>query len=67
MTKIEEIREQSHEQLGYRLEEIDREIFKLINELKANHKLEKPHLLKSFRKEKARILTIQTQRKKGNK
>ena len=67
MIKIEEIREQSDEQLEFRLEEIDREFFNLINELKANHKLEKPHLLKNLKKEKARILTIQTERKKGNK
>ena len=46
MTNIEEIREQSDEQLEFRLEEIDREIYNLINELKTNHKLEKPHLLK---------------------
>lgn len=67
MIKTEEIRQQSDEQLEFRLEEIGREIYNLINELKANHKLEKPHLLRSLRKEKARILTIQTERKKGIK
>jgi large subunit ribosomal protein L29 len=41
--------------------ELDREIFNLRNELAVNRKLEKPHLIKAKRKEKARILTAMTQ------
>ncbi|NGX34507.1 MAG: 50S ribosomal protein L29 [Candidatus Anoxychlamydiales bacterium] len=64
MENISEIREQAEDQLEFRLTEIDREIFDLVNELKISHKLEKPHLLKSLKKEKAQILTILTERKR---
>ena len=55
------------EDMGARVVELDREIFALRNELAMNRKLEKPHLIKAKRKEKARILTVMTQpaRSKG--
>jgi large subunit ribosomal protein L29 len=65
MVKKSEVRDQTDEHLEYRLSEINRELFDLINELKAAHKIEKPHLLKDLKKEKARILTVLTQRKKA--
>lgn len=40
--------------------DLDREIFVLRNELSLHRKLEKPHLLKAKRKEKARMLTLLT-------
>jgi len=64
MIKIEEIRDKSDEQLEFRLSEIDRESYDLTNELKSAYKLEKPHLLRDLKKEKARILTVRTERKK---
>ena len=67
MVKISEIRDQSLEQLQFRLSEIEKEIFELTNELRINHKLEKPHLLKSLKKEKAQILTNITEREKESK
>lgn len=65
MVKILEIRDQKEEQLDFRLNEIDKEIFKMTNELKTAHKLEKPHMLKELKKEKARILTVLNERKKS--
>jgi ribosomal protein L29 len=63
MVKKNEIIDQTNEHLEYRISEINRELFDLTNELKIAHKLEKPHLLKTLKKEKARILTVLTQRK----
>ena len=60
-----EIRDQTDEQLEFRLTDIDHELFDLFNELKTVHKLEKPHLLKDLKKEKARILTVLNERKKN--
>ena len=40
--------------------DLDREIFQLRNELAMQRKLEKPHLIKEKRKQKARILTLLT-------
>ena len=53
--------QQEHE-LSARLIEIDRELFALRNELAMNKKLDKPHLIKAKRKEKAQILTVMTQK-----
>jgi ribosomal protein L29 len=65
MVKIKEIKDQSDEQLDFRINEIDKELFKLINELRTAHKLEKPHMLKVLKKEKAQILTVLNERKKN--
>jgi ribosomal protein L29 len=45
--------------------ELDREIFALRNELAMNRKLEKPHLIKQKRHEKARLLTAMTQQQRS--
>lgn len=63
MTKAKEFRDQSDDQLNVRIEDIDSELFKLKCERAVTHKLEKPHLIKSLKKDKARILTILTERK----
>ena len=49
-------------EMNAKVADLDREIFDLRNELALNRKLEKPHLIKSKRKEKARLLTILTQK-----
>lgn len=45
--------------------ELDRGIFALRNELAMNRKLEKPHLIKQKRHEKARLLTAMTQQQRS--
>jgi large subunit ribosomal protein L29 len=42
--------------------DLEKEIFQLRNELAMQKKLEKPHLLKEKRKQKARLLTLITQK-----
>ncbi|MEN9561579.1 MAG: ribosomal protein [Candidatus Parcubacteria bacterium] len=44
--------------------DLEREVFELRNELSLNRKLEKPHLLKAKRRERARALTLLTQKQK---
>ena len=51
----------STEELKVRVGELDRELFLLRNELALNRKLEKPHLLRAKKREKARALTRITQ------
>lgn len=58
------VKDQSVKELEALAFALDREIFELRNELATQRKLEKPHLIKSKRKEKARILTILTQKNK---
>ncbi|MBI3508086.1 MAG: 50S ribosomal protein L29 [Chlamydiia bacterium] len=57
-----EFKDQSAEELRAAVRDLDQEIFKLRNELAIQRKLEKPHLLKQKRKEKARALTALTQK-----
>ncbi len=61
--KQTEWKNQSIEELGEMVQDIEREIFSLRNDLVMNRKLEKPHLLKAKRREKARVLTLLTQKK----
>ncbi len=43
---------------------LEKEVFALRNELAMQRKLEKPHLLKAKRHERARLLTILTQNRR---
>lgn len=62
--KKKEMKDQSVEELKAGLLTLEREIFQLRNELATQRKLEKPHLIKAKRKDKARILTLLTQKQK---
>lgn len=62
MAKKTDLRDQSVDELKAKAQELDREIFDLRNELALNRKIEKPHLIKAKKKDKARILTILTQK-----
>ncbi len=52
-------------EIQVRITELDRDLYQLRNELAVNRKLEKPHLLKMKRHEKARLLTSLTLATKG--
>jgi len=60
--KKKELRDQGAKELLATLHGLDRELFELRNELATQRKLEKPHLIKEKRRQKARILTILTQK-----
>lgn len=65
MAKRTNPHDHSMEELNAKVMDLDREIFALRNELAMNRKLDKPHLIKAKRKEKARILTIMTQKQRS--
>jgi large subunit ribosomal protein L29 len=65
MAKKKEIKESSSvEEMHAKVHDLEKEIFALRNELAMNRKLDKPHLIKAKRKEKARLLTFITQKSK---
>ena len=64
MAKLKELRDQTEEQLNILIEDLDKEVFELRNELAMNKKLEKSHLIREKKKAKARALTILSERKK---
>lgn len=58
MTKATPFREQSEDDLKALLQEKQKERFLIKNQMQKEKKLDKPHLLKSTRKDIARILTV---------
>lgn len=62
--KKQQLRDQSQEELLSQAAGLDRELFALRNELALQRRLEKPHLIKEKRRQKARILTILTQKQR---
>lgn len=56
--------ERSAEELLKAASNLEAEIFALRNELALQRKLEKPHLLKQKRHERARILTLLTEQRR---
>lgn len=59
-----EVKDRSVNELTAAIGDLDRELFALRTELATQRKLEKPHLIKEKRKQKARILTILTQKQR---
>ncbi|HSW87337.1 MAG TPA: 50S ribosomal protein L29 [Rhabdochlamydiaceae bacterium] len=58
MKRAKEYRDQSHEELKVVYKELSKEIFDLNNELRIARKIEKPHLLRLKKRDRARVLTI---------
>jgi large subunit ribosomal protein L29 len=63
MLKARDLIGQSDEELEAGYHDTCKEIFALRNELRLSRKLEKPHLLREKKRDKARILTVIRQRK----
>jgi len=63
--KKNELKDQSIQELEAAARDLDRELYALRSELSLSRKLEKPHRLKAKRKEKARVLTLLTQKQRS--
>lgn len=58
MLKPEELRDKTVEDLKLMFGDLSKEIFELKNEMRITRKIEKPHLLKEKKKDRARVATI---------
>ena len=58
MTKAKELRNQSESELKALYQDLSREMFQLRNEMKMTRKMEKPHLVRIKKKDRARVMTI---------
>lgn len=65
MLKASNFRDMSIEELEVMLTDLCKELFNLTNESKKTKKLEKPHLLRQKKKEKARLLTVLHEKQSG--
>ncbi len=58
MTKAKELRNQSEVELKGLYQDLSREMFQLRNEMKLTRKMEKPHLVRMKKKDRARVMTV---------
>jgi large subunit ribosomal protein L29 len=58
MLKVKELKDQSQEELKAVYQDLSKELFQLRNEMKITRKLEKPHLVRIKKKDRARVMTI---------
>lgn len=62
MLEVKELVKMSVEDLNEQNDKISKEIYALRNELRVSRKLDKPHMLSSLKKDRARVLTALTQK-----
>lgn len=58
MSKMKEFENQSVEELKAGYNELSKKLFEMRNEISTTHKIEKAHLLRKARRDRARILTV---------
>jgi large subunit ribosomal protein L29 len=58
MAKAKELRDQSPQELKALYQDLSKELFQLRNEMKVTRKVEKPHLVRAKKKDRARAMTI---------
>lgn len=66
MTKASNLRDMAVPELELALIDLQKEIYQMTNEMKRTRKLEKPHLIRQKKKEKARLLTILHEKQSAN-
>ena len=64
MSNIKELRELPIDQLEVIIEDLNKDIFELRNQLAMMRKVEKPHLLRDKKRDKARTLMVLSEKKK---
>jgi large subunit ribosomal protein L29 len=62
MGRTKQFQDQSAAELKALSLDLSKEIYNLTNELSVNRKIEKPHLLRQKRRDRARVLTILRQK-----
>jgi large subunit ribosomal protein L29 len=58
MKKAKELREQTTEELKAIYQDLSKELFQMRNQMKVTRKVEKPHLVRAKKKDRARVMTI---------
>jgi large subunit ribosomal protein L29 len=58
MVKVKELRDRSQEDLKAHYQDLSKELFQMRNEMKIARKMDKPHLVRIKKKERARVMTI---------
>jgi large subunit ribosomal protein L29 len=62
MRKATELKDQSVDELRVIYQELSKDIFELKNEMRITRKMEKPHLVREKKRDRARVLTVLRQK-----
>lgn len=62
MPKAQEFKDQSAQELSALYRDLSKEIYDLTNEFKITRKIEKPHLIRAKKRDRARVLTFLRQK-----
>lgn len=62
MDRLKEFRDQSKEELQAVLQDLSKEIYVMRNEISMTRKIDKPHLLRKKKRDRARVLTLLNQK-----
>ena len=65
MKKTKELRDQTIEELEAQERALQKELFALRTQMSVDKKVDQPHLFRQHKRERARILTILTEKKVG--
>lgn len=58
MDRMKEFRDQSVEELQALYHDLSQEVYEMKNEISTTRKIEKPHLLRKKKRDRARVLTL---------
>ncbi len=58
MVKAQELKNQDESELKALYQDLSRKLFQLRNEMKITRKMEKPHLMRIKKKDRARVMTV---------
>jgi large subunit ribosomal protein L29 len=62
MDKMKEFRDQSKEELKALYLDLSKEVYEMKNEISTTRKIEKPHLVRKKKRDRARVLTLLNQK-----
>ncbi len=62
MANAKELKSQSSEELNALYQDLSKELFHMRNEMKITRKMEKPHLVRIKKKDRARVMTVLRER-----
>jgi len=65
MLEVKELKAQTLDELRTQVRDLSREIFEIKTEFSITRKLEKPHLLRAKKRDRARLMTIMNQKAQG--
>jgi large subunit ribosomal protein L29 len=66
MTKAQNLRDQSIDELEANYFDLQKKLFQLVNERRLTTQFEKPHRIRQTKKEIARLLTVISEKKQSN-